>query len=155
LHTGRDVGNRATLAEIQQAKENDPAYQNMSEQDHKEAIDGLIAYRVGKKSNAHVTSQGAARDVFVTMERIEAEVRQFYYLSIFLLKQPSQFQSMHSRTGVEYYAMITRGSVDDMIQPSWLGSEGAAVFFSDTLATNAWDLLRQFEQSCCARKFGK
>jgi hypothetical protein len=51
--------------------------------------------------------------------------------------------------------MITRPSVDDMIQLSWLGSGGASVFFADSLGTNAWDLLRQFEQSCCAKKFGE
>jgi hypothetical protein len=51
--------------------------------------------------------------------------------------------------------MITRPSVDDMIQPSWFGSNGAAIFFTDTLHTNAWDLLRQFEMSCCASKYGK
>lgn len=67
----------------------------------------------------------------------------------------TQLQSLHSRTGVEYFAMVARPSVDDMIQPSWLGSAGAAIFFADALKTNAWDLLRQFEQSCCSQKFGK
>jgi hypothetical protein len=51
--------------------------------------------------------------------------------------------------------MATRSSVDDLIQPVWLGSSSAAIFFADSLRTNAWDLLRQFEQSACARKFCK
>jgi hypothetical protein len=51
--------------------------------------------------------------------------------------------------------MVTRPNVDDMIDPSWLGSDGAAIFFTDSLGTNAWDILRQFEQSCCSKKFGK
>lgn len=72
---GRYVGDRATLAEIRQAKDNDPTYQNMSSQDRKEAVDDLIAYRTVKGLSARVTNKGAARDVYVTMERIEAEVR--------------------------------------------------------------------------------
>ena len=64
-----------------------------------------------------------------------------------------QLQSLHSHTGVEYFAMVTRPSVDNMIQPSWLGSSGASIFFTDSLGMNAWDLLRQFEQSCCAKAF--
>jgi hypothetical protein len=51
--------------------------------------------------------------------------------------------------------MATRVSVDDVVQPTWLGSEGATIFFADSLKMSAWDLLRQFEQSCCSRKFGK
>ena len=51
--------------------------------------------------------------------------------------------------------MITRPSVDNMIQPTWLGSEGVAIFFTDSLKMNAWDLLRQFELSCCANNHGK
>jgi hypothetical protein len=62
---------------------------------------------------------------------------------------------LHARTGMEYFAMATRSSVDDLIQPVWLGSAGAAIFLADGPRTNAWDLLRQFEQSACARKFGK
>ena len=85
--TGQDVGNKATLAEIQQAKEDDPAYQNMSSQDRKEAVDELIMHRTAKCSNACVTSKGAARDIFATMERIEEEVIHINYLSIFLLTQ--------------------------------------------------------------------
>jgi hypothetical protein len=73
-HTGREVGERATLAEIREAKDNDPLYQSMAEDECKEAIDGLLAYRKGKKSNARVTNRGAARDVYLTMERIESEV---------------------------------------------------------------------------------
>ena len=83
---GRDIGDKATLAEIQQAKEDDPAYRSMSSQDHKEAIDNLITYRAAKSSSARVTAKGAARDVFATMERVEAEVRR-PDLSIFLLTQ--------------------------------------------------------------------
>jgi hypothetical protein len=75
LRTGKEVGNRATLAEIQQAKEDDPLYHSMGEKERKDAIDDLIAYRRGKSSNARVTNKGAARDVFLTMERIESEVR--------------------------------------------------------------------------------
>ena len=72
-----------------------------------------------------------------------------------LITTTIQLQSLHSRTGVEYFGMVTCPSVDDMIQPSWLGSKGAAIFFADSLGTNAWDLLRQFEQSCCSKKFCK
>jgi hypothetical protein len=80
---GRDVGDRATLVEIQRAKADDPAYQNMSSQDLKEAVDDLVMYRTGKSLNTRVTSKGAARDVCTTMEKIEAEVRQPDDLSIF------------------------------------------------------------------------
>ena len=47
----------------------------------KKARKSLTA-RVGKSFNARVTNKGAARDVFVTMERIEAEVR--YHITIHL-----------------------------------------------------------------------
>jgi hypothetical protein len=77
LHPGREVGERATLAEIREAKENDPLYQDMTKAERKEAIDGLLAYREGKNTNARVTNKGAARDVYLTMERIEADVRYF------------------------------------------------------------------------------
>jgi hypothetical protein len=87
MYAGRDVGDRATLAEIQQAKENDPTYQNMSSQDHKEAVNNLIMHCTAKSSNARVTNKGAARDIFATMERVEAEVIQLNYLSLFLLMQ--------------------------------------------------------------------
>jgi hypothetical protein len=44
LLTDRDAGNKANLAEIWEAMDNDTTYQNMEEEDHKEAIDGLIAF---------------------------------------------------------------------------------------------------------------
>jgi hypothetical protein len=72
-----------------------------------------------------------------------------------LITTTRQLQSLHLCTGVEYFGMVTCSSVDDMIQPSWLGSKGATIFFADTLEMNAWDLLRQFEQSCCSKKFCK
>lgn len=75
MWTGKEVGYKSTLAEIQQAKANDPAFQNMTANERKEAIDQLIAYREGKASNARVTNRGAARDVFVVMNMIEKEVR--------------------------------------------------------------------------------
>jgi hypothetical protein len=41
LYTSRGVGDRATLAEIQQAKNDDPLYQDMDADECKEAIDEL------------------------------------------------------------------------------------------------------------------
>jgi hypothetical protein len=74
-----------TLAEIQQAKDDDPLYQDLGEEETKEAIDKLIVYRQEKKSNSRVTNKGAARDVFVTMEKIEREVsRELRYQLFFL-----------------------------------------------------------------------
>lgn len=75
LHSGKEVGDRATLAEIQHAKASDPLYQNMPEAEQKAAVDLLIANRAGKNSKARATNKGAARDVFATMERLEVEVR--------------------------------------------------------------------------------
>jgi hypothetical protein len=156
LHPGREVGERATLAEIREAKENDPLYRDMTKTECKEVIDGLLAYREGKNSSARVTNKGAARDVYLTMERIEADVRDVLYNKsvVLLIHNAMQLQRLHSRTGVEFFAMATRASVDDMIQPTWLGSQGATIFLADGFGTNAWDLLRHFEQSCCSRKFG-
>ena len=74
LRVGKDVGDRATLKDIQRAKESDPLYENMSEEDKKEVIDALIAYQEGKNLNARATSKGAVRDVFATMEKIKVEV---------------------------------------------------------------------------------
>jgi len=54
--------------------DNDPLYWDLGEHERKEAIDELIVYRQGKSSNARVTNKGAARDVYLTMERIETEV---------------------------------------------------------------------------------
>ena len=116
MYAGQDVGDRATLMEIQQAKDNDPANQYMGEEDHKEAIDDLLAYHMRKSSNAHVTSKGVAQDVSATMEKIEAKVRQCYHLSIFSLTQ-SLYSSPTFMYGEEYYAMVTCASVNDMIQP--------------------------------------
>ena len=79
LYTDRDAGNKATLAKIREAVDNDPAYRDMEEEDRKEAIDGLIAFRAAKRSNPRVTNKGAARDVFLTMERVEQEVIQQLY----------------------------------------------------------------------------
>jgi hypothetical protein len=75
LCAGKEVGDRATLDKIRLAKESDPLYQNMMEDDKKEAIDLLLAHRQGKSLKARVTSKGAARDIFATMEKIEIEVR--------------------------------------------------------------------------------
>ena len=61
--------------EIRQAKNDDPRYQNIGTEERKNAVDELIAFRQGKSISARVTNKGAARDVFVTMERIEGEVR--------------------------------------------------------------------------------
>ena len=66
-----------------------------------------------------------------------------------------KFQSLHSHTGVVFFVIVTCASINDIIQPSWLRSDGAFVSFADSLRTNMWDMLRQFEQSCYARKFGK
>ena len=44
LHAGKEVGDMATLDEIRLAKESDPLYQNMMEDDKKEAIDLLLAH---------------------------------------------------------------------------------------------------------------
>lgn len=157
MWTGKEVGYKSTLAEIQQAKANDPAFQNMTANERKEAIDQLIAYREGKASNARVTNRGAARDVFVVMNMIEKEVRATRFArlpsALPLTTFTKKLLALHARTGTEYFAMATRSSVDDLIQPVWLGSPSAALFLADGPRTNAWDLLRQFEQSCCARKF--
>ena len=48
LRVGKDVGDRATLKDIQRAKESDPLYENMSEEDKKEVIDALIAIKRGR-----------------------------------------------------------------------------------------------------------
>lgn len=50
--------------------------------------------------------------------------------------------------------MITRSSVDDLIQPTWVASEGASTYMADA-GTNMWDELRRFEQTCCARKMSE
>lgn len=50
--------------------------------------------------------------------------------------------------------MLCRGSVDETIEATWFGSDGAAVHMADT-GTSAWDELRRFEQTCCARKMSK
>ena len=50
LHPGRELGERATLAEIREAKENNPLYQNITKAERKEAIDGLLAYREDKNT---------------------------------------------------------------------------------------------------------
>jgi hypothetical protein len=47
----------------------------MGEEDCKEAVDDLLVYREGKSSNARVSNKGAARDIFLTVERLEREVR--------------------------------------------------------------------------------
>jgi hypothetical protein len=75
LHTGKAVGDRATLSKIQQAKNNDTFYQDMDPDKCKEAIDELLAFREGKRSNPRVTNKGAACDVFTSMEKLESEVR--------------------------------------------------------------------------------
>ena len=75
FHSGREVGDRVTVAEIWQAKDKDFVYQNMGEAEHKEAVDQVIAYWQGKSHNAHITSKGAACDIFATMERVEKEVK--------------------------------------------------------------------------------
>jgi hypothetical protein len=155
LHTGREVGDRASLVEIQKAKEDDPLYHELSKEEAKGAIYTLLTYLEGKNSNARVTNKGAARDVLVTIEKIEKEVRLLTKDAFSLIKITIQLQSLHSRTGIEFFGMVTRSSVDDMIEPSWFGSAGATVFFADSFKINTWDLLRQFEQVCCSRKFGE
>lgn len=75
------------------------------------------------------------------------------FITYYLYKK--KLLALAARTGVEYFAMATHSNVDDLIQPVWLGSPGAAIFLANGPQMNAWDLLRQFEQSCCARKFCK
>src|ERR1700683_1404958 len=77
------------------------------------------------------------------------------HLPFSLTTTVTKLQSLHSHTSVEFFAMVTRASVDDIIQPLWMGSDGASLFLNDSLGTNTWDMLRQFEQYSCARKFGK
>jgi hypothetical protein len=72
--TGKDVGDRASLAEIQQAKDNDPSFQNLTKEERKEALDELVLHREEKTTNARVTNKGAARDVFLVMNMVEKEV---------------------------------------------------------------------------------
>jgi hypothetical protein len=84
LCAGREVGDKATLSVIQQAKDDDPFYQNMDAEDKKKAIDELMAYRAGKSSNTRATNKGAACDVFVTMDRIEKEVHLLGLLYIYI-----------------------------------------------------------------------
>ena len=72
--TGRKVDNWASLSEIQKAKEDDPAYQNLGKEACKEAINDLVVYLERQKSHAHVMNKGAACDVLVTMKRLEHEV---------------------------------------------------------------------------------
>ena len=74
LHAGKEFGNRASLTEIRQAKNDNPHYQDIRKQECQNVIDELIAYRQGKGSYAHVTNKGVARDIMVTMDRIKTEV---------------------------------------------------------------------------------
>ena len=74
LCTDREIGNKANLAEIQQAKEDDPSFQNLTKEERKEAIDQLILYQQEKTLNPQATNKGAARNVFLVMNMIEKEV---------------------------------------------------------------------------------
>lgn len=74
LFTGKDVGDRAALAEIQQAKAEDPSFHNLTKDERKEALNDLLLYRSEKTSNACASNKGAARDVFLVMNMVKKEV---------------------------------------------------------------------------------
>ena len=65
-----------------------------------------------------------------------------------------QFSACHSCTGVDFLGMITCSSVDDMIQPTWVASEGASTYMADA-GMNIWDELCCLEQTCCAHKMSR
>jgi len=60
LHAGKELGDRATLAEIQQAKDDDLLYQNLEKEESTAAINALVAHQAAKNTNACVTNKGAA-----------------------------------------------------------------------------------------------
>ena len=154
LHTGRGVGNRATLTKIQQAKKDDPLYQDMDADECKDWWTPCVLRGKELKSFGH-QQEGCSWCVYLNGETWEQGKTPWPTQHLLMLIHTIQLQSLHSRTGLEFFAMVTRSSIDEMIQLSWLGSEGAAIFLANTLGTNTWDLLRQFEQPCCSRKFSK
>jgi hypothetical protein len=102
----------------------------MTANEHKEAVNQLIAYQEGKASNARVTNRGTARDVFMVMNMIEKEVlaTRFAQLSALPLTTfTKKLLALHAHTGTEYFAMATQSSIDDLIQPVWLGSPSAVL----------------------------
>ena len=56
FYTGKEVGNRAKLAEIQQAKDRDPAFQNLTEEERNTAMNQLLLYQQEKGTSTHVTN---------------------------------------------------------------------------------------------------
>ena len=61
FYTSKEVGDRATLAKIQQAKEDDPLYHSMGEKECKDAIDDLIAYQWGVEFQCLCYQQGSCQ----------------------------------------------------------------------------------------------
>lgn len=56
---------------------------------------------------------------------------------------------MGERTGSYGFCFITRGHVDDTLDPTWCGSPEAEDFLRQVFNINAWDLARKFEQFAC------
>lgn len=52
----------------------------------------------------------------------------------------SQFQNAHFRDDIEFFTMLTHLSIDETIQPTWIGLEGAVTYMADA-HTSAWDEL--------------
>ena len=76
----REKGDRLTLKEIQKLVNDDPALQNLSENQKQEFIAELKTYRDTKKTGARASNQAAATDCRGTIDRISGEVFILCYL---------------------------------------------------------------------------
>lgn len=68
---GKDVGDRATLSDIQKAKDTSIEDGKITPAIKAQAMTELIAFRLAKRQGVRITGHAAARDVFYTMLRVE------------------------------------------------------------------------------------
>lgn len=72
---GKAVGERFTLSQIQEAKEEDlEEGAELTKEEEEDAINELIRFRKEKSTSVRFSNKSAARDVRLTVARIEQEV---------------------------------------------------------------------------------
>ncbi|SJL10272.1 uncharacterized protein ARMOST_13656 [Armillaria ostoyae] len=129
---GKPVGAKLRLEELQELAKTDPRCDELTEEEIQSLKEEIYAKRLDKQQGAWISHKSAANNYCHTADLIE-----------------SALIGLGHRTGARGFAVLSRGSVDDVMPPSLLQISGSTAFLSTIVKVDLTDFVRQFEQFSC------
>ncbi|KAF6751974.1 hypothetical protein DFP72DRAFT_1070675 [Ephemerocybe angulata] len=135
MNEARTDGKKHSLAEIRQAIKDDPAMQNLTEEQKDGYIQKVMDFRGLKHTGARAHNKASNLDVASVMKNIHEEV-----------PVPTATIVLH----FAFYFATRNHSLDTMI-PTWMATEGILQFFVEVLGISGAELSKQFDAWNIAR----